>query len=84
MTQIVKSTLGHERMPRNLLLLLSLISGVAAGGFRVDSPVKNPAASEIARSSPPYTDRAIEKPWDGGERTAMRHLTIGRSEIRVV
>ena len=32
------------------------------GGFQVDSPVRNPVASEIARSAPPYTDRTREEP----------------------
>jgi len=35
------------------------------GGFRVDSPVRNPVASEIARSAPPYTDCAREEPSEG-------------------
>jgi hypothetical protein len=65
LTEIVKSTLGHEKMPRKLLLSRRIISGVAAGGFRVDSPVRNPVASEMARSSPPYTDPAREEPWEG-------------------
>lgn len=36
------------------------------GGFRVDSPVKKPVASEMPRSAPPYTDPAREEPWEGG------------------
>ncbi|PXW66346.1 hypothetical protein C7964_11077, partial [Loktanella sp. PT4BL] len=35
-------------------------------GFEVDSPVKKPRASEMARQAPPYTDQAGEEPWDGG------------------
>ena len=35
------------------------------GGFKVDSPVKKPRASEMARSAPPYTDPAEEEPSGG-------------------
>ena len=49
--------------PSAKLLILSLNSEPACQrGFQVDSPVRNPVASEIARSSPPYTDRAREEP----------------------
>ena len=52
--------------PSAKLLILSLNSEPACqGGFQVDSPVRNPVASEIARSSPPYTNRAGEEPWEG-------------------
>ena len=37
------------------------------GGFQVDSPVKRPDAGKLARSAPPYTDRAREEPWEGGD-----------------
>jgi hypothetical protein len=37
-----------------------------AGGFRLDSPVKVPVASEMLRSAPPYTSRAREEPCQGG------------------
>lgn len=39
----------------------------AAGGFRVDSPVKKPGASEMPRCAPPHTFRAGEEPLGGGE-----------------
>jgi len=62
-----ESTLPAGRSRK--LLILSLNSEPACqGGFQVDSPVRNPVASEIARSSPPYTIRAREEPWEGGER----------------
>lgn len=32
----------------------------------MDSPVKEPVASEMPRSAPPYTDRAREEPCRGG------------------
>jgi len=32
----------------------------------VDSPVKKPRASQMARCAPPYTDRAGEEPCQGG------------------
>jgi hypothetical protein len=37
-----------------------------AGGFRLDSPVKVPVASEMLRSAPPYTNGAGEEPCQGG------------------
>lgn len=40
---------------------------VHLGGFQVDSPVKKPNASEMARCAPPYTDRDGEEPWEGGD-----------------
>ena len=40
--------------------------GHAAGGFRLDSPVKLPVASEMPRCAPPYTDPAREEPDEGG------------------
>ena len=47
-------------------LIMSQNSGpTRRGGFQVDSPVRNPVASEIARSAPPYTDRAREEPREG-------------------
>ena len=54
------------------LLILSQNSGPACrGGFQVDSPVRNPAASEIARSSPPYTFGAGEEPSQGGAQAKV-------------
>ena len=66
-------------MPRNMLLSRAIISGIAAGGFRVDSPVRKPVASEMARSSPPYTDRAREEPWEGVSDAFEPLLTVGQS-----
>ena len=53
------------RVP-NLLISCRNIGQGRWGGFRVDSPVKKPDASEMPRSAPPYTDRAKEEPWEGG------------------
>ena len=41
-----------------------------AGGFRLDSPVKVPVASEMPRCAPPYTNRAREEPCQGGAGVA--------------
>jgi hypothetical protein len=38
----------------------------ALGGFRVDSPVKVPVASEMLRCAPPHTFGAGEEPLGGG------------------
>lgn len=35
----------------------------------MDSPVKKPVTRKVARSAPPYTNRAREEPWEGGYRT---------------
>ena len=49
------------------LLILSQNSGSACrGGFQLDSPVRNPAASEIARSSPPVYDQGPGGTMGGG------------------
>ena len=37
-----------------------------AGGFRLDSPVKVPVASELPRCAPPHTKGAGEEPCRGG------------------
>ena len=37
-----------------------------ASGFRLDSPVKVPVASEMPRCAPPHTFRAGEEPEEGG------------------
>ena len=37
----------------------------AAGGFRLDSPVKVPVASEMLRCAPPHTNEAGEEPCQG-------------------
>ena len=49
LTEIVKSTLGHKTLARKVLLSGGIFASLAAGGFRVDSPVRNPVASEMAR-----------------------------------
>jgi hypothetical protein len=36
-------------------------------GFRVDSPVKKPVASELPGCAPPYTFGSGEEPWEGAE-----------------
>lgn len=36
-------------------------------GFRVDSPVKKPVASELPGCAPPYTDRARGEPCRWGD-----------------
>ena len=38
----------------------------AAGGFRLDSPVKVPVASEMPRCAPPHTNEVGEEPCQGG------------------
>ncbi len=48
-----------------------------SGGFQVDSPVRNPVASKMARSAPPYTSRAREEPWEG---VSMYPAHSGRSD----
>ena len=50
------------------------------GGFQVDSPVRNPGASEMARSSPPYTDRAGEEPWRGVLSAAQCYSKVAKFE----
>ena len=51
--------------PGKLLILIQNSEPACRGGFQVDSPVRNPVASEIAHSAPPYTIRAREEPWEG-------------------
>jgi hypothetical protein len=62
-------------------LIMSRFSQIlTAGGFRLDSPVKVPVASEMLRSAPPYTNRAREEPCQGGHETkasARVRLPIG-------
>jgi len=50
---------------RNQLLLNYFTVNASRGGFRLDSPVKKPVASEMPRCAPPYTDWAREEPWEG-------------------
>lgn len=44
----------------------------------MDSPVKKPNASEMARCAPPYTKRAGEEPWEGAflNEGFLRHAFI--------
>ena len=56
----------------------------AAGGFRLDSPVKVPVASEMPRCAPPHTNGAGEEPCPGGraetkapERVSPQALLFG-------
>ena len=44
------------------------------GGFQVDSPAKNPVASELPRCAPPHTLGAGEEPCRGG-RAQLREPT---------
>ncbi len=57
------------------LLFQRFILNRRRGGFQVDSPVRNPVASKMARSAPPYTDRAREEPWRGAPAVPM--LRVG-------
>ena len=43
-----------------------LFQDYAPSGFRLDSPVKLPVASETPRCAPPHTFRAGEEPCGGG------------------
>ena len=54
-----------EAVPRKLLISSRKSRRIGRGGFQLDSPVKKPRASEMARSAPPYTDRVREEPWEG-------------------
>jgi hypothetical protein len=42
-------------LKRKFLKRIQKIARSSRGGFQLDSPVKKPDASEMARSSPPYT-----------------------------
>lgn len=46
--------------------MILFYEGGAAGGFRLDSPVKLPVASEMPRCAPPYTISAGEELCRGG------------------
>jgi hypothetical protein len=50
---------------RKFLKLSQNFERGSQGGFQVDSPVKRPDARKLARSAPPYTDRAQEEPCRG-------------------
>lgn len=59
-----------------------------AGGFRLDSPVKLPVASETPRCAPPHTFGGGEEPWEGDGRrirlmaAASRHAALPPAEER--
>jgi hypothetical protein len=60
-----ESSKPRSRFPKPLIM--SRFSQIlTAGGFRLDSPVKVPVASEMLRSAPSYTNRAREDPCQGG------------------
>jgi len=46
-----------------------------AGGFRLDSPVKLPVASEMPRCAPPHTFVAGEEPCRGGAASKAAETT---------
>ena len=69
---------------RNPLIMIQVLACRPRAGFQVDSPVKRPDASKVARCAPPYTQTAGEEPWEGDGPTQALHLTTGRSDIRVV
>ena len=66
MTKIVKSTFWPPVARANALIMSHFYLEPSQTGFKVDSPVKKPRASEMARLAPPYTDCAREEPWEGG------------------
>lgn len=47
------------------LITIPISGPIHQGGFQVDSPVRNPDASEMPRSAPPYTNLAREEPCRG-------------------
>ena len=59
-----------------LLKCCDFILTCRRGGFRLDSPVKVPVASEMPRCAPPYTFGGGEEPCRGGQRK-MRSLKRG-------
>ena len=62
----------------------------AAGGFRLDSPVKVPVASEMPRCAPPHTNGAGEEACRGApinnlsDRIALELVREFSSEHRVL
>jgi len=60
-----RSPLRPVRRSRKILILSQNFQQGRWGGFQVDSPVKRPDAGKLARSAPPYTDRAREEPCRG-------------------
>ena len=71
LTKIVKSTFWPPVARANSLIMSHFYLKLGRGGFKVDSPVKKPRASEMLRSAPPYTDRAREEPWEGGQAPSL-------------
>jgi hypothetical protein len=65
LTKIVKSTFRPTVVRSNSLIMSHFYLEPSQTGFKVDSPVKKPRASEMPRSAPPYTDWALEEPWEG-------------------
>ena len=59
-------------VPGKSLILSHNAEAVRGGGFQVASPVKKPRASEMPRFAPPYTKRAGEEPWVGGQNVSAR------------
>jgi len=55
-----------------------ILAKTGQGGFQVDSPVKKPRASQMARCAPPYTDRAGEEPCQGGW---AKRKALGRQSV---
>lgn len=54
-------------------------------GFRVDSPVKKPVASELPGCAPPYTFGAGEEPCRGGVIGPKRTvIAVGISECNPI
>jgi hypothetical protein len=66
----VESTLVRGPTPKPLISSQEF-AWVRPSGFQVASPVKRPVASEMARSAPPYTNRAREEPCQGGTQPAL-------------
>ena len=63
--------------------------GHRAGGFRLDSPVKLPVASEMPRCAPPHTFGAGEEPSGGGQKrkrlevAGRTFMNCGHRPVRV-
>ena len=72
LTKILKSTCRPTVARANALIMSHFYLQPNRGGFQVDSPVKKPRASEMARCAPPYTYWAREEPWEGGGGPSCR------------
>ena len=77
LTKILKSTSRLTVACANALIMSHFYLEPSQGGFQVDSPVKKPRASEMARQAPPYTDRAREEPWEGDDLFVTSQLARG-------